>query len=811
MTCSLCALPAPDPPILGDGELAGRRYCCTGCRAVDVVLHGLPEAERAAAVLEIARRVGLPDEQIAALEAAAAAAPLDETGSSREEPVDDAGVVEQRFCVSGLHCPSCTWLAEHTLMAQPGVLEAHVDFLTEVGTVRLDLRKTSRETALGTLATVGYGAHELDDAVAADPERLVLRFGIAAVTAMNAMMLAFVHYAELVGAPSGQWKLVVGALGATIAVPAVAYCGAPIFRRALGHLRHGRLAMESLLALGIIASLGLSLSAFVLPGANFYFEIPTMIVATALGSRLVDRAIRRVAGRKVASLLRARPLRVRLAGDATAGPAGFVEVDALEEGHRILVPAGEEVPADVAVAGEDVSVSEAVLSGEPRPVSKRPGATVLAGSEVVEGTLIGDVLRPASSSAHAQIGQQILDVVRGQGERTAVADRIAAVFVVVILAVAAVTVIGHLVIGAQSLSSVGTWLPAIAVLVVACPCAFSIAASASMGTAAIRLLTDGVLLRNPEAFEQAAAADVVVFDKTGTLTEGDMDVRSLEWIGEPDTSMLEAVLALESGSRHPMALAIRRFLEAEGVASLPGESVTSREERGGLGVTGTVRGVDVAVGAPGLFVKPTEAQPTESSEPPRPTVLFGPIESPAGRMVFDDPLRPSAAESVESLGRLGVGVALLSGDDSAVVARVARELGIEEHEGRVLPGDKAARVEALRAAGQRVMYVGDGINDAPALAAATVGVAMRHGASMTLETADLLSVRDEPRAAATTIAMARRLKGVTRQNYVWAIAYNAVLVPVAALGWLHPAFAALAMLLSSLTVLANSARLLRAG
>lgn len=811
-SCSLCGLPTQEPPIRGAGSLASRIYCCAGCAVVDDVLQGLPAVERAEAIVDIARRVGLPGEQVAALEAVAVEARVDkrEAELHSEASVDEASasVVEQKFRVSGLHCPSCTWLVEHTLMGQRGVKEAHVDFLTEIASIRLDLKQTSRETALSAIEPVGYKAHELDD-VGADPERLHLRFGVAAIAAMNVMMLAFVHYAELVGAGSGRWKVLVGALGATIAVPAVMYCGAPIFRRALGHLIHRRLAMESLLALGIVASLGLSLSAFVLPGANFYFEIPCMIVATALGSRLVDRAIRRVGARKVATLLRPRPLRVRTALEHGSGPAGFTEIDELVEGQRIIVPEGEEVPADVVVVGDALSVSEAVLTGEPRPVLKRRGATVLAGSEVVSGTLLGEVARPARSSAYALIGHQILDVVRGQGERTALADRIAAIFVIVVLAVAAVTVLGHFVMTGRSLSDPAIWLPAIAVLVVACPCAFSIAASASMGVAAIRLLTDGVLLRNPNAFEQAAIVDVVVFDKTGTLTIGDMDVHALEWFDEPEPSILEAVRGLEESSRHPMAVAIRRFLEAEGVAHLPASEIVDVEEIRGLGVRGVVSGRDVAVGAPDIFTDSEEASALDDDELSRPHVLFGPRQRPAGRFIFDDPLRPSAPEAVEQLRRSRIDVELLSGDDGVVVARCAQKLGIETYRGRVLPRDKAAHVESSCEAGRHVIYVGDGINDAPALAAATVGIAMRHGASMSLETADLLSVRDDPTAASVTISLARRLRRVTAQNYVWAIAYNVILVPVAASGWLHPAFAALAMLLSSLTVLANSARLLR--
>jgi heavy metal translocating P-type ATPase len=694
-------------------------------------------------------------------------------------------------------------LVEHSLMQREGVIDAHVDFLTEIGTITLDLRQSSRESALAGLERLGYRAQSLDDEIDSDPERLFFRTGVAAIAAMNTMMLAFVHYAEILGISAGSWKTMIGGLGAVLAIPAVAYCGAPIFRRALGLARQGQLAMETLLVLGIVASLGLSLLAFVLPGADFYFEIPTMIVTTALASRLADRAIRRRGARQVASLLRPRAIRVKLA--SVPGRAStFADLDDLREGDRIVIPEGGEVPADLEVLGEAVTVSEAVISGEPIPILKRLGATVLAGSEVTEGELIGEVLRPATASAHAQIGRQILEVLRGNQDRTAAADRIAGIFVIAILIVAALTVFGHAWLGGHGLASPAAWLPAIAVLVVACPCAFSLAASASMGAAALRLLREGVLLRDPAALELAADVDVAVFDKTGTLTLGDMDVRALDWAGEPLPELLAVVAGLEARSRHPMAAAIRRYLASREVG--PALCLEVEEVRG-RGIIGLLEGRRVAVGTPELFDEIGDLANPEGD--PRPYVLFGPVEAPAGRLVFEDRVRPSARGALDELRTLGVEVRILSGDDRAVVRRCAEDLGIERSEGRALPRVKAERVEALRSEGRVVMYVGDGVNDAPALAAASVGIAMRHGASMALETAGLLAVRDDPAAAGQIVRFSRRLRWITRENYLWALIYNVVLVPVGALGLLHPAWAALAMLLSSVTVLANSARLLR--
>jgi len=774
----------------------------------------MPPDRRAAAMGAIARKLGVEPAQLAAIDAEAedrgASASAEEAPSGEAPPIGD-GVVEERFLVSGLHCPSCAWLVEHALEEHEGVSRARVDFLTEVATVRLDLRSTSREAAARVLEPLGYQAQLLGEVEGdPDPERLAFRFGVAGVAAMNAMMLAWVHYAELFGGHAGDWKGIIGGLGAVISVPAVVYSGAPIFRRALGLLRRRRIAMETLLALGIGASLFLSLVAFVLPGANFYFEVPTMIVSAALASRLVDRAIRRSSARRVSALLKPRALKVRLDASGDAAGTRFAEVEELRPGDRIVVPEGEETPADVAVLdGGDgrgtVSVSEAVLSGEPTPLWKRPGSTVLAGSVVVRGVLRGEVLRPPAESAHAQVGQQILEVLQGQGERTEAADRVAAWFVAFIVVGSLGTLLVHAFALGHGLTAAAAWLPAIAVLVVACPCAFSIAASASMGTAAMRLLGDGVLLRDPNALEAAAKVDTAVFDKTGTLTAGDVDVRALEWLGEPAPASLAAVAGLEAHSRHPLAAAIRRYIQAKEV---PRAEVEDVEEIPGLGVRGIAGGVEFAVGAPALFGEPAPELAAASTGGST-AVLFGPVDAPAGAFLCDDPIRSGAAAAVDALRELGVEARLLSGDDGTVVARCAEAVGIDHHEGRALPADKAARMGSLRGEGRRVLYVGDGVNDGPALAAADVGIAMRHGASMALEAAGLLAIRDDPGAAAITVRLARKLRRVTLQNYTWAIGYNVALVPVAASGLLHPAFAALAMLLSSVTVLANSARLLR--
>ena len=816
--CSLCGLPVGRAAVRGVGAFAGRVYCCAGCARVDEVIAGLPEPARAATIKALAERLGIAPLQgmVARAEAeraaVAAAAAESDPGPAAAGAVDVAAsavvggtVVEERFRVEGMHCPSCAWLVERLLEARPGVSGARVDFLSEVGTIRVDLRRTSRAEALGELERAGYRARALGEVEARDPERLGLRLAVATIAAMNVMMLAWVHYAELFGMGAGEWKLWLGTLQAVLSVPAVLWAAVPIFRRAAGLLRVGAAGMETLLALGMVAALALSLAGFVLPDGDFYFEIPPMIAALALGARFVERAIRRSGARRIAELVRPRAVRVRRAA-AAGGEPGYAALDELRPGDRIRVPVGEEVPADVTVLGAPVTVSEAMLTGEALPLLRRPGASVLAGSRVVEGELEGEVERSAATSALAQIADRVLAVLGDAQVVPRMADRVAAVFVPAILVAALGTFAAHAWWVGHGPWSPAAWLPAVAVLVVACPCAFSIAAAAAVGTTTLRLLREAVLVRDPRALDTAAGIDTVLFDKTGTLTAGDMDVRGLHWVGEPRPELLPAVAALEARARHPAGVALRRHLAAQGVTPTPGVEV---EELPGLGVRGRIDGAGFVVGGPALFDDPAA---TATDAPAEGTVVwFGPPARPVGRFELADPLRPGARAAVAALRARGLEVQLLSGDAPAVVARCAAEVGIEQYEGRVLPEGKAERVRALRAAGRRVAYVGDGVNDAPALAAASVGIALRHGAGLACEVAGFVTVRDDPAAAARVLEAARRLRRVMAQNYTWAVGYNLVLLPLAAVGWLHPAFAALAMFCSSLTVLGNSARLLRAG
>jgi heavy metal translocating P-type ATPase len=798
--CALCGLPVDATPVCGGGSFAERVYCCAGCARVDEVVAGLPEETRAATIKALAERLGIAPQR------AAVASSL---GAEAAGAAPAGTVVEERFRVSGMHCPSCAWLVERLLEARPGVTGARIDFLTGTGTARIDLRRGSRAEALGSLSAAGYQAVPLDADADFDPERLVLRLAVAAIATMNAMMLAWVHYAGLFGLDAGGWKTWIGALQAAIVVPAVGWSAAPIFRRAAALLRHGRAGMETLLGLGIAASLLFSCAGFFLPGVDFYFEIPAMITAAAMGSRLLERRIRRAGAKGVLELVRPRAERVRRAAPhrarECAAESGFLVVGELRAGDRILVPAGDEVPADVRVCGGAVTVDEGVLTGEAAPVVRGEGTTVQAGSRVVEGELLGEVLRPAAESAQAEIGRRALGLLAGAREQAGLGDRIAAWFVPGIVLAALGTAAGHAFLGGHGPGAAATWLPAIAVLVVACPCAFSIASAAAVGAAAVRLLREGVLVCEPRALDAAARVDTVVFDKTGTLTAGDMDVREVRRREKGAEAWLPAVAALEAHARHPAGRAVRRRLIADGVIAAQASAV---EELPGLGVRGVVDGQRIVVGAPGLF---DEAGDWPEQDGERTVVLFGPAARPAGAFLLDDPLRPGAPDAVAELRREGLDVRLLSGDDAAVVARVAHAAGIETHEGRVSPAGKAERVAALRANGRRVLYVGDGVNDAPALAAADVGLALSHGAGMACEVAGLVALRDEPRAAGRLVRTARTLGRIVRQNYAWALGYNAVLLPLAASGLLHPALAALAMFGSSVSVLANSARLLRGG
>ena len=644
-----------------------------------------------------------------------------------------------------------------------------------------------------------------DDRAAYDAARRRLAVGAA-----FAVPLLAVAMGGAVPGAAGQWTQL------ALAAPIVIWAGAPLFARGAESLRTGRLNMYTLIALGVAAAFAFSVAATVAPGlfppaarggdglAAVWFEAAGVIVVLALlGECLELRARRRAAG-AVRELLALTPETARV-----LGPHGECDapVDELRPGDSVRLRPGERAPCDGVVLSGRGAMDESPITGESRPAEKGPGDRVVGGAVNGTGALIVEVAAVGGDTVLAGIVRMVAEARNSRAPYQRAADRAAAVFVPAVVAVAAVAFAVWLAAGpAPALNH--ALLAAVSVLIVACPCALGLAAPMSVAVAVGRGAGAGVLVKDAETLERLAAIDTAVIDKTGTLTEGrPRVVRAAPAGGVSEAELLRLAASVERASEHPLAAAIAA---AAGPGALP--EASDVEAAPGRGIAGTVGGRRVRVGN-AAFAGGEAGGEARAGE----TLVHIAVDgAPAGTIALADPLRPGAREAAAALADLGVSVVLASGDAPAAVAAAAEALGgVEAHAG-MLPQDKARLVADLRARGRRVAMAGDGINDAPALAGADVGIAMGTGAGAAIESAPVTLAGGELAGIARAIRLGRASLANIRQNLVFAFAYNAVGVPAAA-GVFYPLFgvllspmlAAAAMSLSSVSVIGNALRLRR--
>lgn len=682
--------------------------------------------------------------------------------------------------IRGMTCASCAVHVTRALRDVPGVEDAAVNLATERATVlHGDLDPGELVAAV---ERAGYAASaELDeDRFAAEREADVQRRG-------RLLTLAIVLTVPTVGiamfAPNFPGK---DALLAVLALPVWLVTGWEFHRGAFAALRSGSATMDTLVSLGSTAAYLLSLYDAVRGGAT-YFETASAIITLIYAGKYLEARARVRSSSAMRSLLELRPpLAHRRAAD---GRTQEIAVELVRAGDELVVAPGERIPVDGVVIDGTSAIDRSMLTGESMPVDVRNGSPVEAGTLNTSGAL---VIRATAVGAGTQLAGIIEIVRRAQGSTPPVqrlADRISGIFVPAILTIALVTFAGWWLIAHRSVAD--AIVTAVAVLVVACPCALGLATPtaiiAGIGVAARR----GVLFKDSGALERTANVTSVIFDKTGTLTRGSATV-----IAASSDDALALAAAVESSSTHPLARAI---VAAARGRSLQIDSAREVHAIAGIGISGRVGTRDVTVRAA------PEGGRRDSTrvDVVRDGTVIGSID-------LRDEIRTEAAEAVQRLHELGVGAAMVSGDDEGPVRAVAAAAGITRFYARIAPQGKAAIVRDLQAAGERVAFAGDGINDAPALAVADIGFAMGTGTGVALETAGAALLTNDPRAVAAAITIARQTKHTVWQNLFWAFAYNVVLVPLAAFGIVAPTLAAAAMGLSSLFVVGNSLRLSRA-
>lgn len=814
--CGLCHGSLPPRPVVRRGPGGESRYCCEACAAVAGLLAEGAGTDVASGRLDASSAPALYD-RLRERGEAGVFAPWGSGGAAPAEGGAEAGGrrggprARLTLDVAGMRCLACAWLIERRLAAAPGVLSCRSSYALDRVSIEFDPLETGPQELVRAVGDLGYAAavRRPGRPAGARASRmqadLSLRLALALLFSMAAM-----EYRLLLYAAAAAGAVFASADAARflwlLATPVQFWSGLPLYRRAWAGLRRRALGADLLISLGTIATYAFSVAAVLRGTGEVFFETGTMIIGFALLGRVLERRAREGAAEAVDGLLALSP---RKATVLEGGEVRTVAAEEVRPGQAVRVGPGEPVPVDGRVVAGTSWVEEAMFTGEPEPRAAGPGSRVRAGSrnglgelvvraEAAGGrTLLGGILRAAEEAAAR----------RGRTER--LADRAAAFFVPVVGLIALVTGLAWWEAGEPGRAV----LAAAGVLVVACPCALGLAVPLAAALGVARGLREGIVIGGADVLERAGRIDTVVFDKTGTLTRGSPRLARVLLSGEAgcdEASLLALAAAVEAGSGHPLAAGLAAAAAAWG-RRLP--SAVGLEAVPGAGVIGTVEGRRLAVGSRRLMSRaglefPEDLDAAAEREGAGRTLAFvGWHGRVRGCLLFDDPLRDDAPATVARLLARGLEVHLLTGDGPGPAARVAAACGIAPFRWGLSPEEKAAAVEGLRRSGRRVAFVGDGANDGPALAAADVGIAVGAADALPAAAAGAVVLAPGVAGAARVLDLARRTAAIMRQNLLWAFAYNAAAVPAAAAGLVHPAIAAAAMALSSLTVVLNSLRL----
>ncbi|MEU4788936.1 heavy metal translocating P-type ATPase [Micromonospora tulbaghiae] len=730
------------------------------------------------------------------------------------------------LAIGGMTCASCAARIEKKLNRMDGV-EATVNYATEKATVRY-ADDIAPADLIATVEKTGYTAvappppEQAETAPAGQPvDELRIartRLWVSAVLTLPVIVLAMVPAWQF---DYWQWASL------TLAAPVVVWGGLPFHRAALVNLRHGAATMDTLVSLGTLAAFGWSLWALFLgdagmPGmkhpfsfditrgdgaGNIYLEAAAGVTVFILAGRYFEARSKRTAGSALRALLElgAKDVAVLRGGQETRIPVGRLAVD-----DRFVVRPGEKVATDGVVEEGTSAVDASMLTGESVPVEVGPGDAVVGATVNAGGRLVVRATRVGGDTQLAQMARLVEQAQTGKAAVQRLADRISGVFVPIVIALAAATLGWWLGTGSGPTAA---FTAAVAVLIIACPCALGLATPTALLVGTGRGAQLGVLIKGPEVLESTRRVDTVVLDKTGTVTTGRMALAEvLPADGEDAAELLRVAGALEAASEHPIARAVAEAAAEAGALPPVGEFANAE----GLGVTGTVDGRAVVVGRArllrerGLDVPEEVVRAATGAEAAgRTAILAGWDGRVRGVLAVADAVKPTSRAAVARLRELGLKPVLLTGDNTTVAKAVAAEVGIDEVIAEVLPAEKVAVIERLQGEGRVVAMVGDGVNDAAALARADLGLAMGTGTDAAIEAADLTLVRGDLMAAADAIRLSRRTLAIIKGNLFWAFAYNVAALPLAAAGLLNPMLAGAAMAFSSVFVVGNSLRLRR--
>ena len=815
--CNHCLLSFPEREAVHD-EIDGKAltFCCNGCRGIYRLIH-FEGLERFYDKRDWDEGAAGPSLQIDNPDPGLFDALVKDVPPVQP---DDVSLKEIEIYVGNIRCASCVWLNEKILSKTDGVVYARLNYATHMARIRWDQQTVGLDTILTRIASIGYlpkpyTETERHKAQNAETKDLLVRFGTAAFLSSNLMIYSIALYAGYFHGFDKNMKHLLEIISLFLTLPVLFYSGMPFIKSTFRGLKSLHFTMDSLITVG-------SGSAFVysvyclFTGGEVYFDTSAMIVTLILLGRYIESTAKGKASMTIQMLSELIPKEARKlnpGGEASdASGTEMVPVTSIKKGDRILVKPGERIPLDGTVLSGESEVDESVITGESRPVAKSTGVGVIGGSMNMFGSVVFEASSTDKETLLSKIIQSVTEAQSTKPRIQNIADRVVAVFVPAIIVLSLLTLVFYLVRGASLDVALMT---AISVLVIACPCSLGLSTPLAVLISSTVASSRGILIKNGEVIENVAKVSCLVFDKTGTITTGKPVLKETMALDESATpeELLKIAASLERFSEHSAGHAIMEA--AKGLASYP---IGGFNAVPGKGIEGTLDGRRVSVGNAGFMAQQgisvsqeLKASMASFEEKGHTAVYMGWEDRLRGIFLVADSLREDAAEAMAKIQKMGLKTAIISGDTVTTTRAIAAAVGVDDIIGGALPQQKRDLVARMQKEGGKVMMIGDGINDAPALTEALVGVGMGRGTQIAMESADAILVRNRLEAVPFFVGLCRTTFSIIKQNIFWAFFYNIAAIPLAISGVLHPIVAAGAMSVSSLFVVFNSLRIRKCG